>query len=72
MKGRIYRLNELLQKVDRHLRMESERRHPDAWTLLRLRLLRQRIRNALRRSARRWVNPHRAMRARKALSLLPV
>lgn len=72
MKGRIYRLNELLQKVDRHLRLEMQRRHPDAWNLMRLRLLRYRIRNALRRLAGRWVNPHRAMRARKALSLLAV
>ncbi len=68
MKGRIYRLNELLQKVDRHLRLEKQRRHPDAWNLLRLRLLRHRIRSALRRSAGAWTGSRRAVRAPGALS----
>lgn len=71
MKGRIYRLTELLQKVDRHLRLERQRRDPDVWNLLRLRLLRHRIRNALRRSSARWVTPQRAFSAHPALSVSP-
>lgn len=70
MKGRIYRLTELMQKVDRQLRLERQRRKPDAWIVLKLTLLRHRIRCALRRAATGWANPHRAIRARKAMSLM--
>ena len=72
MKGRIYRLTELMQKVDRQLRLERQRRKPDAWIVLKLTLLRHRIRCALERATTGWTNPHRAIRAQKALSLMPV
>jgi hypothetical protein len=71
MKGRIFRLTELLQKVDRHLRMEKQRRDPDAWNMLRLRLLRHRIRAALHRSAANRFTPRRAGDTQTAWPVLP-
>ena len=50
MKGRIYRLTELLQKVERCLELEERRHRLEVLTSLHLRTLRMKIKNAMKRA----------------------
>ena len=57
MKARIYKLNEYLQRVEERLSLEQQRKRPDGFALLHLRMLRLRIRNALTRAMARLATP---------------
>ena len=57
MKARIYKLNEFLQRVEARLSLEQQRKRPDGFALLHLKMLRLRIRNTLTRAIQQVAAP---------------